>query len=75
MTPTNNATLNNDNVKGGSVYNKTALDLWDAQHDWIRYLAWGITWDQQMIYLKVKSNRWKSCAEVTCEAKSKNKSV
>ncbi len=26
-------------VKGGSVYNETALALWDAQRNWIRYLA------------------------------------
>ncbi len=26
-------------VKGGSVYHKTALALWDAQRDWIRYLV------------------------------------
>ncbi len=24
-------------VKGGSVYNETALALWDVQYDWIRY--------------------------------------
>ena len=26
-------------VKGDSVYNETALALWDAQRDWRRYLA------------------------------------
>ncbi len=40
-------------VRGGSMYNETALALCDAQRDWIRYyLAWEITWGQQMIYLK-----------------------
>ncbi len=33
-------------VKGGSVYNETALALSDAQHNWIRYLACEVTWDQ-----------------------------
>ncbi len=26
-------------IKKGSVYNETALALWDAQCNWIRYLA------------------------------------
>ncbi len=51
------------------MYYETALVLWDAQRDWIRYLAWETTWDQ-MIYLKVKSNKWKSHAEVRCEGRS-----
>ncbi len=26
-------------IKKGSVYNKMALAFWDAQRDWIRYIA------------------------------------
>ncbi len=28
-----------ENVRRGSVYDETALAFWDAQRDWIRYLA------------------------------------
>ncbi len=44
-----------------------ALALWDAQRDWIRYLAWEVTRDQpEDNYLKVKSDGLNSHAEVIC---------